>query len=100
MDFRILGINGKKKFYLTEGFFYKIPKKPAEKEAYGLYAHCRNGKLCFGISRDGIKSKRFINIPDFLSGRKPVTHISFPDYKFTHAGHHYGQPTFHSILMH
>lgn len=95
MDFRIIGINGKKKFDLDSTTFYEIPTRKA---GYRRFTHRHNGKLCFGISKSKIKAKRFIEIPDFLPGSLSVTHVRFPDYKFSHAGHNYGKPVFHGSL--
>lgn len=94
MDFRIISVNGKKKIDLNQGTMYEIP---AGKAGFKRFAHRHNGKLCFGISKEKIKAKRFIEIPDFLPGSLPVTHITFPEYAFGHAGHNYGRPEFHSF---
>lgn len=91
MKFRIISLNGRKKFDLHPGKRYKIPEG-------ANYLHLKGGKISFGSSPDErpfIKTKkgRFIRIPDpTIPENATVIAVAFPEYKKTRGGHCYGQP--------
>ena len=91
MEFRIIYLNGKKKFKLRSDKVYKIP-------VGANYIHLKKGILSFGISPDKrpfIKTKkgRFIRIPDpAVPQNATVIAVVFPEYKKTRGGHWYGEP--------
>lgn len=88
MDFKIIAVDGKKKLNLVAEKYYKIPD-----EANCL--HIRAGKICFGFSKTIprfsnklTKRGKFFEIPLFLTRRI----VEFPNFEFSPAGYHYGQP--------
>lgn len=79
-DFKVIGVNGRKKQEIFIGKKYLIPDN-------ATHIRVRAGKISFGSSKMEGPKRRFSKIPNGMRC------VSFNSYHNNSSGHHYGQPT-------